>query len=117
MPANRISNEFTYYFANGSTFSNSYFSIELQNVFRQTRVPQENNGKQDYKPAPPGYVLLNADISTSIKVLKLPVTVSATGRNLLNTTYRDYLNSLRYFTDELGRNINLRIKILLEHLY
>lgn len=30
--------------------------------------------------------------------------------NLLNTTYRDYLNRLRYFAEETGRVISLRIK-------
>jgi iron complex outermembrane receptor protein len=34
-------------------------------------------------------------------------------RNLLNTVYRDYLNSMRYFSDEMGRNISLRFKIQL----
>jgi iron complex outermembrane receptor protein len=107
----------TYYLKNGKSFTDSYFSIELQNVFTQTRVPDDKNGKQDYKPAPPAYALLNADLSTSFKLSKLPVTLSVGGRNLLNKSYRDYLNSLRYFTDELGRNISLRLKIRLEHLY
>ena len=31
--------------------------------------------------------------------------------NLLNTTYRDYLNRFRYYSDELGRNISLKIKV------
>lgn len=29
--------------------------------------------------------------------------------NLFNTSYRSYLNRFRYFADELGRNINLRV--------
>jgi iron complex outermembrane receptor protein len=116
MPADRFSNEMTYNFKGGSIFTNSYLSVELQNVFRQTRVPDEKNGKQDYKAAPDGYALFNAHISTSFKLMKLPVTISASGRNLLNTTYRDYLNSMRYFTDEIGRNISIRLKIALEHI-
>jgi iron complex outermembrane receptor protein len=35
-------------------------------------------------------------------------------RNLFNTRYRDYLNSMRYFTDEMGRNISFRLKISIE---
>jgi iron complex outermembrane receptor protein len=115
MPADRISNELTYYLNKIETLTNTYFSLELQNVFTQTRVPSEKNGKQDYKAPPPGYTLLNANASASFKLFQLPVTASVSGRNLLNTLYRDYLNSMRYFTDEVGRNISLRLKIGLEH--
>ena len=31
--------------------------------------------------------------------------------NLLNTSYRDYLNRFRYYTDEMGTNVSLRVKI------
>jgi iron complex outermembrane receptor protein len=31
--------------------------------------------------------------------------------NLLNTSYRDYLNRFRYYTDEMGTNVTLRLKI------
>ncbi|MBK8625953.1 MAG: hypothetical protein IPN86_10440 [Saprospiraceae bacterium] len=31
--------------------------------------------------------------------------------NLLNSTYRDYLNRLRYFADEMGRNIYVSINM------
>ncbi len=32
--------------------------------------------------------------------------------NLLNTSYRDYLNRLRFFADDLGRNIILQLKLI-----
>jgi iron complex outermembrane receptor protein len=117
MPSDRIFNEITYNFNTGKKFTKSYVSLELQNVFTQTRVPDEKNGKQDYKDAPEGYALLNADFSTTIEINKLPFTFSLSGRNLLNTSYREYLNSMRYFTDEQGRNIGIRMKIPIEHLY
>jgi iron complex outermembrane receptor protein len=31
--------------------------------------------------------------------------------NLFNTRYRDYMNRLRYYSDELGRNIVFRITV------
>ena len=31
--------------------------------------------------------------------------------NVFDTSYRNYLNSLRYFADELGRNIILQLKL------
>jgi iron complex outermembrane recepter protein len=117
MPSDRISNELAYKFKNGNRFSDTYFSLEVQNVMRQTRVPGDKNGRQDYKAPPPAYTLLNADFSTSFQVSKLPVTVGISGRNLLNKAYREYLNTMRYYADERGRNISLRLKIDLQHLY
>jgi iron complex outermembrane receptor protein len=80
-------------------------------------VPGEKNGKQDYKAPPPGYTLVNLNASTTILISKLPVTIGIGIRNMLNTKYRDYLNSMRYFTDEMGRNISFRLKIPIEHEY
>ena len=31
--------------------------------------------------------------------------------NLFNVSYRENLNRLRYFADDLGRNYNLKIKL------
>ncbi len=117
MPSDRVGNELTYSFKNGKKFSDTYFSLELQNTMRQSRVPDEKNGKQDYKEPPPGYTLLNADFSTSFKLRGLRLTVGISGRNLFNTVYREYLNTFRYYTDERGRNIGLRLKINLQHFY
>lgn len=111
MPANRFSNEITYNFPEGKRFSASYISVEFQNVMRQSNTPDETNGKQDYKAPPPGYNLLNLNASTTISIGGQPVTVSVGVRNALNTVYRDYLNSMRYFADEMGRNTSIRLKI------
>ena len=86
----------------------------MQNVFRQTRVADDANGKQDYKEAPGGYTLLNANFSTAFKLGTIPVTLAIGVNNLLNTSYRDYMNAMRYFTDEMGRNVHFRIRIPIE---
>jgi iron complex outermembrane recepter protein len=31
--------------------------------------------------------------------------------NLTNVSYRDYLNRFRYYMDDLGRNISLRVMV------
>ncbi len=113
MPSDRIANEISYALKDGKRFTNTYFSLELAQVYQQTRVPDERTGVKDYKTPPAGYTLLHADAATSLKLGRFPLTVGISGRNLLNTTYRDYLNSFRYFTDEMGRNINVRLKITL----
>ena len=42
---------------------------------------------------------------------KTKLGVSLTVDNLFNTKYRDYLNRLRYFADDLGRNIILQLNL------
>lgn len=113
MPANRITNEITFSPKDTKTFKGTYFSAEMQNVMEQKHVPDESNGKQDYKAPPPAYSLINLNASTMIALYKVPTTISLGVRNLLNTQYRDYLNSMRYFADEMGLNISLRLKFQL----
>ena len=111
MPADRIGNIFSYNFKDGKKLRASYISAEYNYVFRQTRTPSETYVKQDYKEAPDAYGLVNVDAGTSIQINQVPVTVSIGIRNLFNTAYRDYLNSMRYFADETGRNFQFRLKI------
>lgn len=117
MPSDRISNELTYTFNNSRRLKDTYLSLEMQNVMQQKRVPDERIGKQDYKAPPAGYTLLNADFATSFRVGALPLTIGIGGRNLLNRAYREYLNTFRYYTDERGRNLQLRLSINLQHFY
>ncbi len=112
MPSDRYSVELRYRLKDGKRISNTDISLNVQQVMRQNRVPDETRqGKQDYKEAPPAYTLLAFDASTVLKLGHWPVTLGVSISNLLNTRYRDYLNSFRYFTDETGRNIGVRIKI------
>lgn len=54
----------------------------------------------DFKDAPAGYFLL--DMAWRFKIQQFEASLSV--QNLLNTRYRNYLNELRYFADEMGRN-------------
>lgn len=117
MPANRISNELTYNFKDAKRFTGSYISGEVLNVARQTHVPDERNGKQDYKEPPAGYTLVNINAATTVAIGKMNITLGIGVRNLFNAVYRDYLNSMRYFTDEMGRNISFHLKIPFNSAY
>lgn len=117
MPADRIQNELTWELDDSKRFSKTFVSAEIIYTAEQIRVPDEKNGEQDYKDAPAAYTLVNATFGTTIELFKLPVTISITARNMFDTVYRDYLNSMRYFTDEMGRNIQLRLKIPFKHLH
>ena len=117
MPANRLSNEITYSFKDAKKFSDSYVSVEFLNVMQQKNTPDERNGKQDYKASPVAYNLLNFNAASAISFAKTKITIGIGIRNVLNTAYRDYLNSMRYFTDEMARNISIRLKVPFNYVY
>lgn len=73
----------------------------------QTRVPKDI----DYLQPPAAYNLFDLNMGFAVPVKKQQVRISAGVKNILNTSYRDYLNRFRYFTDEPGRNIIVRLTI------
>ncbi len=111
MPANRLSNEWTWQIPGDGTLANKYVSLEWLHVLQQNRVPDNSVTKQDYKEPPAAYHLLHFNAGTTVQIFKKSVTIGIGIRNLLNTVYRDYLNSMRYFTDEQGINASIRLKI------
>ena len=58
---------------------------------------------------PSGYVLFTLGSSFAIPVRDNEINVDVTIDNLLNTSYRSYLNRFRYYADEMGRNISLKL--------
>jgi iron complex outermembrane recepter protein len=59
----------------------------------------------DFMAPPPGFFLLNAQA----KVEKGRFGMGLQVHNALNARYRDYLNAMRFFADELGRNIIINL--------
>lgn len=114
MPPDRLRNEAGFHFTDSRIFKEGYFSAEFVSVFR-ARVPGEENGRQDYKEPPGPYSLLNFNLSSTVSIFRMPVTVGISARNTLNTVYRDYMNSFRYYADEMGRNIIFRLKFPLNY--
>ena len=68
----------------------------------------------DFLPPPPAYVLAGFDLEWQTKIGIQPIRINMGIHNLSNTAYRDYLNRFRYFTDEQGFNMTLRIIIPLQ---
>ena len=114
MPADKISTELSYQFKEIKNISKPYVSLGVAHVLKQTRTPNDDLVKQDYKDAPPAYTLVYANASAQFLLLKWPVTLNLSGKNLLNIRYRDYTNSFRYFTDEMGRNVSIGLDIKLK---
>ncbi len=89
-------------------------SLELSStlVRQQDRFPQN----VDYALPPAGYALLDATLFGTVIFDAAHSTAtmlrwSLSIHNVLNTSYRDYLSRFRYFTDEPGRNIVLRVSV------
>ncbi|CAM4113446.1 TonB-dependent receptor [Zobellia nedashkovskayae] len=101
--------------------NNLRLALQSEFVFRQNEYP--DNNFEVYIPetetyeivdvsTPPGaYHLLNFNSSIDFNITqKSQLTVGFKVTNLLNNSYRNYLNRLRYYADELGRNYLLNLK-------
>jgi iron complex outermembrane receptor protein len=99
------------------------FSASLQSewVFEQNEFPDFNfdvldqfTGEAfevDISTPPPAYHLLHFYSKATFDLSKKTSLNVALGiNNLLNTSYRNYLNQLRFFADDLGRNITLQLQ-------
>jgi iron complex outermembrane receptor protein len=107
MPANRFEYDLTYNFGLAK-LRNSYVQLKWIQVMQQTRV---SAGFIDYLPPPPAYNLLNIEFATTLHIYNKSTTFGLSVLNSLNTQYRDYMNRFRYFNDEVGRSLVLRVKI------
>ncbi len=103
MPSDRTSFSLEYDFNSWKVFNNSYLSLTLSHVTKQIRVPENS----DYVDPPGAYTLIGVEAFTKIKKVELGVGVE----NLTNAVYRNYLNRFRYYSDEIGRNISVKLKI------
>ena len=79
--------------------------IAVEHVWEQTRAPEG----LDYAPPPPAYTLAKLTGGAHFSIGSNNMDVYLTISNLFNTSYREYLNRLRYFADDIGRNVELRI--------
>ncbi len=106
IPPFQVRNKIFYYNEDWHQFSSNIVS---EFVGRQARFPIALN---QLKNPPNAYHLLHFQNSIEVNWFKNAKTqLSFNINNVLNTSYRDYLNRLRFFADELGRNFQIQIKI------
>lgn len=87
--------------------AHGYLELNGTLVARQHR----SDPAQDFAPAPRGYVLLGAAIGVDFPGRDHVVHTSLVGSNLLDARYRDYTSLLRYFADEPGWSVQLRVSV------
>ena len=108
MPANRFENTLEYKFLELEKVKNFYVEAGVESVLKQNNVPLNS----DYSNPPNAYNLFNAGLGFDLPISKnQKVVVNFKIKNILNTTYRDYLNRFRYYADEMGRNYTLKLKL------
>ena len=117
MPPVNLKNQISYNFPK---LNNLNVSLESEYVFKQNEYP--NNNFEVFIPTeqvyqlldtstpPSAYHLLNFTSSIGLKAenggnYKINLRIE----NLFNNLYKNYLNRLRYFTHEMGRNILLSV--------
>ena len=66
---------------------------------------------QDYLAPPPGYSLVDLRVGGAMSLLGMQSTWSLTTTNILNMRYRDYLSRYRYYADDTGTDIVLRVSV------
>ena len=119
MPPLRTKNELIY---DNEGLNNLRFSLESAYVFRQNEFPNNNfevyiaetetTEVIDVSTPPDAYHLINFNASMDFDIHRFSKLTMGFGiTNLFNTSYRNYLNRLRYYADDLGRNTFINIKI------
>ncbi|GHC52593.1 TonB-dependent receptor [Ulvibacter litoralis] len=119
MPPVNTKNELIY---QNSELNNIRFSLQSAYYFRQNEYPDTNfevflpetetTELVDVSTPPDAYHLLNFNSSIDLNASKKTIVTVGIGiTNVLNTSYRNYLNRLRYYADDLGRNFLLNLKI------
>lgn len=119
MPATNFLNSLTY---TNEKLNQLSIGLTQKTVLQQNRFPDYNfftfdatlqqDVFVDISSTPATYTLFNFNSSARFKVFKTKtLKVDFNVENLFNVSYREHLNRLRYFADELGRNFNIKLKI------
>jgi iron complex outermembrane receptor protein len=110
MPADRLTGRISYAVPWRAKQNTLDLGLSGRYVFQQQRVPG-NFDAIDYPRPPSGFFVADVSVGTTVAIRKQPVDISLTATNLLNEKYRDYLDAFRYFIDQPGRDLVLRIHI------
>ncbi len=113
MPPNSLFGSLTYRAPKAINFIKDLdledFEIEVTNrfVFEQLNFLPE----QDFTNPPAAYNLVGLKLSSDLILPKYKIRTFIKADNLFNVSYRDYLNRLRYFADDLGFGLTAGINV------
>lgn len=107
MPSDRAELGLTWNFRDGRKMKEMYVTARCKAVAKQYRT----SGNTDYAPPPDAYFLAGLEAGTDIRTGRQYLTLVLAVENLLNHTYRDYMDRFRYYSDAMGRNVSVRLQI------
>lgn len=107
LPADRYALNGRYFLPDTEVSARAYLELGGTIVDRQRHYV----AGLDFAPPPPAYVLLGAGAGVEFPTQGELVRLSLVGTNLLNMRYRDYNSLLRYFADEPGWGLQLRVSV------
>lgn len=110
MPANRVNLQWTYEREKIGFVYDAFLSLQGQYVATQYRYTSD----EDLLAPPPAYFLGNINVGFETHLGKKHLNWSFSVYNILNTKYRDYLSRYRYFVNEPGLNIVVRVSVPLQ---
>jgi iron complex outermembrane receptor protein len=98
----------------------SFLKARVLHVAKQARTPRTINPVDlegnpppnetfDFMDAPQAYTLVNLETGFTIPTGEHDITFALACENLTNQRYRNYMNRLRYFADDIGRNFIVRL--------
>lgn len=106
MPADRMENALLWRRPTLGTWRGVEAAITSTVVARQSRVPPG----LDFMDPPEAYHLLGASLSAAKALGRNELRMGVQGNNLLNTSYRDYLDRFRYFADARGLDLTVWLR-------
>jgi iron complex outermembrane receptor protein len=126
IPPSQVDNGLTLSLPAAGKMEDFYIGVSIPMTFRQNRAPEVLYPEEisetipeeifDFAPPPKGYSLLNARVGFKLPFREHSLGVTLSGENVLNTSYRNYMNRLRYYADDVGSNFILRLSYnLLSH--
>lgn len=105
IPAQKITPEIRYEFAEIKKLKNTYIFINTDIVFAQKNIAPEETTTE-------GYHLLNTGIGCVLNSNRTPIEINLIGNNLLNEVYYDHLSRFKPLElHDIGMNIVLNCKI------
>lgn len=110
MPADRLSLSTSYTSDINDKIREAFISVNGKYVFQQYRIPA-NFDQIDYPRPPQGYFIAGASLGAMFMFNKQPLHISLSATNIFNQRYRDYLDAFRYFIDQPGTNVVLRVRV------
>lgn len=107
VPAPRFNEMISYTFRSSEHWKDLTAGITVLHVMKQWRYEDGS----DYVPPPAAYTLFGLEWSGVYEWGGQQIRLGLSVSNLFNTRYRDYLNRLRYYSDEAGTNVILRVTV------